>query len=32
MIIGWIMLIVLWVVIIGFALGAVVFMFKSTGR
>lgn len=32
MIIGWIMLIALWVVIIVFALGAIAFMFRSTGR
>jgi flagellar basal body-associated protein FliL len=32
MVIGWIMLIVLWVVIIAFALGAIVFMFRSAGR
>jgi len=32
MIVGWIMLIVLWIVIIGFVLGAIAFMFRSTGR
>jgi hypothetical protein len=32
MIIGWIMLIVLWIAIVGFVLGAVVFMFRSAGR
>lgn len=32
MIIGSIMLVLLWVVIIAFVLGAVVLMFRSTGR
>jgi hypothetical protein len=32
MIIGWAMLIVLWIAIIIFALGAIAFLFRSAGR